>query len=194
MLENRHVHHHREESKQSENDEVFHHLGLGFLVGGIALATKDEGFVGVTESLGDHRHNHRNFDAGAVDAQLYITFLTRNDETVAYLVGYLVEDASQTQKKEWPRITQHLLQHLTVDSETQLLDFRDETKGNQARADEVDNKNIADLVTVLIPAHQTGMALFQSRSNQENKQIQPDVEEDKQELQRGEFDGFVFIA
>ena len=38
------------------------------------------------------------------------------------------------------------------------------------------------------------MALFQTRREQENKQIQADVEEDEQQLQRCKFDGLVFVT
>ena len=64
---------------------------------------------------------------------------------------------------------QHLFQQITVKAETQLLDFRDEAECYQTRAYKVDDEDIADLITVFIPAHQCRMALFQARCNQENK-------------------------
>ena len=38
------------------------------------------------------------------------------------------------------------------------------------------------------------MAFFQTRSEEENEQVHPDVEEDEQQFQRGKLDGFVFVA
>ena len=93
VFQDGHVHHHGEERQQSEDNEVFHHLGLGLPVFFVALAAEDKRLVGVAEGLRNHRHDHRDFHAGAINAELHFAFLAGHDKTVANLVGHLVEDA-----------------------------------------------------------------------------------------------------
>ena len=194
MLQYGHVHHHGEKCKQREDDKILHYLGLGFFVLFVAFATKDERFVSIAEGLSDHCHNHGNFHASSIDAQLGIAFLGGNDVTVTNLVGHLVENARQTQKQQRPSITQHPFQQVFVETITQLFQFGDEAERDQTGADQVNKENIADLISVFIPAHQAGTTDFQLWCQQEDEQVHPDAHENEQQLQGGEFDGTVLVS
>ena len=69
MAQDVHVADDAEEGQQREDDVVFHHLGIRFLLVG-ALVGKHERFVGEAEGLRDDDHDHRYLDGAAVNAQL----------------------------------------------------------------------------------------------------------------------------
>ena len=90
-----HIAHHGQEGQQGEHDEIFHHNGLTFFALLVAAVAEDERLIGVAERLGDHGHDHGYLDAGTVDGQLFVALDAGYQETEAYLVGHLVEDACQ---------------------------------------------------------------------------------------------------
>lgn len=101
-----HVADHAEEGQEREYYEVLHRFGIHLLAALLRRAAEHEGFVGIAEGLGNHRHDHRDLDARAVDTKRNIgTFAV--DEREHYLGAALVQDAGYSEHKDRPAVGHH---------------------------------------------------------------------------------------
>ena len=179
VLENGQVSNHGEEGEECEHDEILHYRGLAFLAFASAAGGENKRLIGVAERLGNHGHNHGDLHAGAVDAELFVALLTRNQKSEAYFVGHLVENAHETQQEQRPGVFEHRLQHLEVHAETHVAQFGDETEGDGGGADEIDDEDVADLVGGIVPRHYAGVGSGKTWGDKEDEEVESDVAEDE---------------
>ena len=124
------IEHHRQENEQPEDDEIFHRLGIGFLVpvACIFVTGKDEGFIGKSEGLCKHHHDNRYLVDGPVYAQLrHGVGAARGQHRIKHLIEGLVHDAGKSQNEQRERILQHARQQLPVEPVTHLENLRKST-------------------------------------------------------------------
>ena len=125
--------------------------------------------------MGDHCHNHRHFHACTVHAQLCLGIcLITQDQREDDFVGCLIEDSCHTQHQDGPRVTEHTLQQSKVKVPLHLEEIGDEEEGDEPRTPKVDAEDIIDL------------SLAQHHKIED---VQGNVEEDKQQFQRGKLEG-----
>ena len=179
------------ERQKGEHDEVFHYKCLAFFALLALPSGKHKGLISIAESLGDHCHNHGDFDAGAVDAELFVHVGAGIEEGEEDFVEHLVEDAHDTEDEQGPGVAEHALKQLKIeDGESEILEFAPEAEGHQGGAQEVDIEDVADVVLLVVPLHEGEVLAL--GGHEEDEKVEPDVEDDKGEFECGEFPGFVF--
>ena len=179
------------ERQEGEHDEVFHDKCLAFFALLALPSGKHKGLISVAEGLGDHCHNHGDFDAGAVDAELFVHVGAGIEEGEEDFVEHLVEDAHDTEDEQGPGVLKHALQQLEIENrESEIFEFAPEAEGHQGGAEEVDIEDVADVVLLVVPLHEGEVLAL--GGHEEDEEVEPDVEDDKGEFECGEFPGFVF--
>lgn len=167
--------HHAEESQQGKDDKILHGKGVVLVLVAIFGFGKNDGLVGVAESLRYHGHNHGYLRATAVDAQLHIGLgLVGIDKREYDFVGHLIQNSRNAQYQYGPRVGKHPPQKCPVEIPVNPNQVGDEEQGDKPGAGQIDGKDVED----------TRLA-----EHDEVKQIEPDIEGYKQEFERGETDG-----
>ena len=185
--------HHRQESQQGEDDEVFGGLGLRLLALLVLLPAKNKGLVGIAEGLGDEGHEHGNLHAGAIDAELHAALVARQQLWQQYLVGHLIEDAHDAEEQQWPGIVEHALEQLKIEKrEAKVLELFEEAKGDDGGAEEVDAEDVAHLVGLAVPAHPAQVAPM--RRYKEDEERQHDRQEDETNLEAKELPRLALLS
>ena len=81
---------HHQESQEGEDDEILHRRSVSLSVVLILRLAEYERLVSIAESLGNHRHNHRNLAGCSIDSELRMCIALLIDVREENLVGSLV--------------------------------------------------------------------------------------------------------
>ena len=117
-------------------------------------------FVGISERLGKHGHDHGNLDGASVNTQQFLTPLPCDYLGKAYLIGYLVKYACKTQNQYGPGVRQHLTKQLSVKSVPDFKYLRQQTYSDTCRAEQIDIEYVSDYMIGIIPAKQRWVILI----------------------------------
>ena len=145
VLENVHITHHTKEGKEREDDEILHRHRIVFLAVPVLRLREDDGFVSITEGLGNHRHNHRHFHTGTILTQLRFGISLIAHQREDDLIGCLVENTSHTQHQDGPRVTEHPLQQGKIKLPFHLEEVGDEEERDKTCTPKIDAEDIEDL-------------------------------------------------
>ena len=192
-----HVSHDHEESQQRENEEVFHRLGVGIAIVLFLLLSEDERLVGVAEGLRNHCHYHGDFCAGTVDAELHFALFSAQDTRQNHFVGSLVEDAGDAEHEDGPGVGQHPAQEARVKHVAKAGQFFAEEQRDERRAEEVDEKSIADSDGRIVEKCDEIVDFrhfVEPGKSHKEQQIERDVQHDEEQFERSKLDGFPAIA
>ena len=81
---------HHQERQEGKDDEIFHRRSVSLSVVLILRLAEYERLVSIAESLGNHRHNHRNLAGCSIDSELRMCIALLIDVREENLVGSLV--------------------------------------------------------------------------------------------------------
>ena len=197
MFQNVDIEHHAEEDDQSEDDEILHSLGIGFLIVVAAIARKDERLIRVTERLREHHHYHGDLETGSVDAELLIREnLVIKEERKEDLVCCLIEYAGNTKNQDRERITQDMLQHWEIGLGTETGDhIRDQHQQRAECREDIGHEHITHtIIGTEEPVDELRMAVVDSRTDNEEKDIQENIQKNVKDLDTRKSPRFPFIT
>ena len=179
MFENIDIGHHHQEGEEREDQEIFHRQRVsGAIVGRFALFRrgKHERFVGVAKSLGDERHDHRDFHCAPVDAELHNAFVTRNQLGEENLIDGLVQNPRNPEHQNGPGVGKHGAYQTAVDAPFHTEELFPKTEGDQSGANQIDEEHMA---------HFYFPPFDEMRENDEEKKIEEDVERNEAKFEHG---------
>ena len=182
VLQEVHITNDAEEGKEGENNEVLHCLSIIFLGITVFRLGKYNGFVGITECLSNHCHNHGYLNTSTVDTQFDSCFGRGMNSSIGIspkednLIECLIQYASNTQDEDGPRIREHTAHKTEIYTPTYVGEFRDEEESNERGADQIEEEYIIDVV--LSHSHKV-------------YDVKAYIHDDEEHLQRREFDGLL---
>ncbi len=128
MLEYREEKHYSEEYEKTENQEKFHGIAVGesaaFSI--IFSLCEYEGFVGVTECLGEHNHDYGDLNVCAIDADHRAGGFLASFEDIGnkHLPHVLAHYSGDSQNEQRPAVCQHLAEESAFDAESVFANLR----------------------------------------------------------------------
>ena len=145
---------HNQEGEQGEDDEIFHRRSVSLSVVLILCLAEYEWLVSIAESLGYHRHDHRNLAGCSIDSELCMSIALLIDVREEDLIGSLIQNTGNTEHEDRPTVFHHLsdkhfaLAPGTFLSHESFLQFLVETEGDGCGANQVDVESITHIVTI----------------------------------------------
>ena len=136
-----------QKGEQGEDDEILHRRSVSLSVVLILRLAEYEWLVSIAESLGNHRHNHRNLAGCSVDSELRMSIALLIDVREENLVGCLVQNTGNTEHEDWPAVAHHLPdEHLTfapdVESITHIVTIHDDVVNQVERNVQTDEEQL----------------------------------------------------
>ena len=198
ILQDGQVEHDAQEYEQREDDEIVH--GIDVCLCGVLAPTaafgEYERLVGEAERLYEHDHDDSDFVIGAVDAQLcHGAVGVRHQSGVYELVDGLVHDAGKPHDEEREGIGNHAPPYLAVETEAGGENFGYQRQQRNARSDEVGEENVPHAeVGRVAPRNPFGVPRIYRRTEENEKEVQPDVQENGEQLDAGEAERLLPVA
>jgi len=197
VAQNIHISDNHQECKQGEDDEVFHSLGIGVAVVLVFGFSEYERFVGISESLCYHSHNHGNLTCRTIDAELSVgigagVYLRKQN-----LVCRLVQYSGDAEHKDRPAIREHTLQKSFVERVSLAEQLLPEEERKDCRAEEVDIEGISGTyrrIVYLCDEACSFVAVINIRQYKEEHEVQGNSHKDIEHLQGGELDRAFLVS
>lgn len=177
---------------------VLHGIGIRVQRPAVLVLGEDKRFVGITERLREHHHDHGDLEARAVDTELRLRVGGSIEEGEEDTVEGLIHDAEHTQHQQRQGIAEHAPQQgegemRTVPLTPRLDDSRQQAEGLDGSGKDIRHEDIAHPIRRVIPRGYARNMLYARTEHQEEK-VECDIEKDKQEFEYGKAYGAFLVA
>ena len=187
--------HHGEEGQQGEDDVELHALCIGVFAVAVFRFAKHQRFVGISESLRNHHHDHGNLDARPIDAQLCPGLHRRTIVEIREqnLRCRLVELSCHAHDEQRPGVAEHAPAGSKVETKPETAQFLGEQQKRKKRAHQVDVEHKSHIEREGLVVDAEGVPA-QGGQHDEVEQVQRDVEQNVHNPQRGKSHRLMLIA
>lgn len=168
---------------------VLHGIGIRVQRLAVLVLGEDKRFVGITERLREHHHDHGDLEARTVDTELRLRVGGGIEEGEEYLVQSLVHDAEHAQHQQRQGIAKHAPQQgeremRAVPLTPRLDDSRQQAESLDGSGKDIRHKDIAHPIRRVIPQGYARGVLY-ARTEHQEEEVECDIEKDKQEFEYG---------
>src|SRR3712207_2683594 len=194
MAHNIHVTDDRKKGQKRENDVIFHHLGVGFLLIG-ALIGKYKRLIRKAEGLRYDDHYHGYLYRTAVNAELGIGFLRGAIVEIRKQQrgSALVQLARYAEDKHGPSVAKHAFAHVTVEPKADTFHLLKKQQRRNDTDKEVQIEHDSHIGNKILVVNAEDIDTQQGEYDEE-KSHQRSIDEDVGALERGKLHGLMPVA